>query len=355
MKFQSYKIAIPVILEVSPGTLGTLAPSIRRAGLNKIVVFLGDGIRTLFGERILPSLRENPDVEILKEYDFDNNDMKHIVEIAFSLPSKTEAVIGIGGGRVLDVAKYVAFLKGLPMISVPTSTAHDGFASSGCSLFVNGRRTSVSAQMPTGIIVDTDVIKNAPEKYLYSGMGDIVSKITAIYDWQFEAAQGKAEIDDFAVLMAKKSVNSIVKAPFRGLKDDLFIRELVDSLTMSGIAMEVAGNSAPASGSEHLISHALDQMTGTPQLHGIQVGVATYLMSLVQDHRHERIANFFNISGFFAHTGTLGMKAADFSAAIDAAPDVKPNRHTYLHVKEYREKAKGLLHTDPMLKNILME
>ena len=355
MKFQTYKIAIPVILEVSPGTLGSLAPSIKRAGLNKIVVFLGEGIRSLFGERILPALRENPDVEILKEYDFDNNNMEHIVEIAFSLPSRTEAVIGIGGGRVIDVAKYAAFLKGLPMISVPTSTAHDGFASSGCSLYVNGHRTSVSSQMPTGIIVDTDVIKNAPEKYLYSGMGDIVSKITAIYDWQFEAAQGKAEIDDFAVLLAKKSVNSIVKAPFRGIKDSLFIRELVDSLTMSGIAMEVAGSSAPASGSEHLISHALDQMTATPQLHGIQVGVASYIMSIVQEHRFVRIADFFTTSGFFAHVKTLGMRSSDFAAAIDAAPDVKPNRYTYLHVKEHRDRAKQLLTTDPILRDILQQ
>jgi glycerol-1-phosphate dehydrogenase [NAD(P)+] len=186
-------------------------------------------------------------------------------------------------------------------------------------------------------------------------MGDIVSKITAIYDWQFEQKQGRAEIDDFAVLLAKKSVNSIVKAPFRGLKDSLFIRELVDSLTMSGIAMEVAGSSAPASGSEHLISHALDQMTETPQLHGIQVGVASYLMSLVQEHRFVRIADFFTTSGFFAHVKTLGMKASDFAEAIERAPDVKPNRLTYLHIKEHRERAKELLRTDPILRDILQQ
>lgn len=122
MKFQTYKIAIPVILEVSPGTLGSLAPSIKRAGLNKIVVFLGDGIRSLFGERILPALRENPDVEILKEYDFDNNNMEHIVEIAFSLPSRTEAVIGIGGGR--DRRRQIRGLFAGPPMMLPPPPPH---------------------------------------------------------------------------------------------------------------------------------------------------------------------------------------------------------------------------------------
>ena len=169
----------------------------------------------------------------------------------------------------------MGFLRKLPFISVPTSASSDGFSSASASLLINKRRSSVPARMAYGIIVDTDVIKSAPEKFLYSGIGDMVSKITSLYDWQFEAEHGAAQVNDFAMMIAKKAVNSFVRTPFETIHDRLFLKELLDSLAMSGIANEIAGSSAPTSGSEHLISHALDKMLETPQLHGIQVGIAT--------------------------------------------------------------------------------
>jgi glycerol-1-phosphate dehydrogenase [NAD(P)+] len=347
------KISIPSILEVGMDKLPYIAPNLSKAGITKIVVFWGEGIKQLFGSSILDSLKENDTIKLLGEYNYDDIRIESIMPLAFSLPSETEAVVGVGGGKVLDVAKYIAFLNNLPFISVPTSTSHDGFASSGCSLIINGRRTSVHARMPFGIIVDVGVIKNSPDKFIFSGIGDIISKITAAFDWQFEETHGKTSMNDFAVMIAKKSVNSIARMPFNSIKEDFFIKELVDSLTMSGIAMEIAGNSAPASGSEHLISHALDKLTETPQLHGIQVGIATYIMSNVQEHRYERVRKFLTDTGFFSHVETLGLKAQDYEEAIKLAPTIKPNRFTYIHVPEFRQKAIQLLYNDDILKRIL--
>ena len=81
--------------------------------------------------------------------------------------------------------------------------------------------------MAYGIIVDTDVIKSAPEKFLYSGIGDMVSKITSLYDWQFEAEHGAAQVNDFAMMIAKKAVNSFVRTPFETIHDRLFLKELL--------------------------------------------------------------------------------------------------------------------------------
>ncbi|HEX9062235.1 MAG TPA: iron-containing alcohol dehydrogenase, partial [Clostridia bacterium] len=108
----------------------------------------------------------------------------------------------------------------------------------------------------------------------------------------------------------------------------------------------------PASGSEHLISHALDKMTQKPQLHGIQVGISTYIMSIVQDHRHERLRKFLTDTGFFNFVKTLGLNAKDYEKAIDMAPSIKPNRKTYIHVPEYREKAKKVIYEDDILEQI---
>lgn len=352
MKPQIHRISIPAIMEVGPDKLGELDRYITKAGMRKITLFIGDGIRGLFGDIIFEALNRNKGLKVMEDNDCDENSMEYITEKAFSIPAGTEAIVGIGGGKVLDVAKYIAFLSDLPFISVPTSTAHDGFTSSGCSLFINGHRTSVHARMPYGIIVDTAVIKKSPEKFIYSGIGDIVSKVTAVFDWLFEEEKGVTRVDDLAVMIAKKSVNSIVRMPYSDIKEDFFIKELVDSLTMSGIAMEIAGNSSPASGSEHLISHSLDKMTSNPQLHGIQVGIATYIMSLVQNHRYERVRKFLLDTGFFSFVKTLKLDPGDYVKAIDMAPAIKPNRMTYIHIQENREKAKKVIYEDSVLADI---
>ncbi len=353
MRTAIHRIEIPTIMEVDSNRLSHVGSYLERAGIAQVVVFFGDGIRALFGETILTSIHNKPSLKLLDTFDYDDIHLEKLMPLAFTLPKNTDAIIGIGGGKVLDTAKYIAFLNNLPFISIPTSTSNDGFSSSGCSLLIDGRRTSVQAAMPFGIIVDLDVIKNAPKKFIFSGLGDIVSKITAIYDWYYEEQNHAARVDDFAAMLARKSVNSIVRMPYTDITERYFLKEIVDSLTMSGIAMEIAGSSAPASGSEHLISHALDKLLDTPQLHGIQVGVATYLMSLVQKHRFERIEKFLGDTGFFSYVETLGMKAEDFEAAIDLAPSIKPSRHTFIHIEENRLLAKKLLRENEILKRIL--
>ncbi len=348
-----HRIEIPTIMEVGSDRLANVGSYIERAGITKVVVLFGEGIRALFGEKIVSSVKDRPSLTILDTYDFDDITIENLVPRAFSVPSKADAVIGVGGGKVLDTAKYIAFLKNLPFISIPTSTSNDGFSSSGCSLIINGKRTSVHAAMPFGIIVDLDVIKNSPLKFIYSGLGDIISKISAVFDWYFEEQHNVSKVDDFAAMLAKKSVNSIVRMPYTQITEQFFLKEMVDSLTMSGIAMEIAGNSAPASGSEHLISHALDKILDKPQLHGIQVGISTYLISLVQQHRYERIEKFLGDTGFFDYVETLKLKAEDFEKAIDIAPSIKPNRYTYIHLEENRNKAKELLRSNEILKRIL--
>lgn len=344
-------IAIPALLKIEKGALSKIGDYLKEDDLKKVVIFFGNGLIDMFGQTVMQSLRDN-DIEVLEYQELDTVKLEDINELAFSLPNRTQAVIGIGGGKVIDAAKYCSFLRKLPFISIPTSASSDGFSSASASLIINGRRNSVPAKMAYGIIVDIDVIKSAPERFLYSGIGDMVSKITALYDWVFENKKGYSDINDCAMMIAKKSVNSFVRTPFETIKDDLFLKELLDSLAMSGIANEIAGNSTPTSGSEHLISHALDKKSENPQLHGVQVGIATYLMSLVQDHRYQRIRTIFTDTGFFDYVETLNLNVNDYIEAIDLAPSIKPFRHTYLHEEEYREMAKRILVEDEILKRI---
>jgi glycerol-1-phosphate dehydrogenase [NAD(P)+] len=346
-------IEIPAILKVGNGTLSEIGTYMKDACFNQVVIYFGNGLIDLFGTKVMESLKAS-EIEVLEYSEIDSVDINDIIKMTFAIPNKTRAVIAIGGGKVIDAGKYAAFLKKLPFISVPTSSSSDGFSSASASLIVDGRRNSVPARLAYGIIVDTEVIRTAPEKFIYSGIGDMVSKITAIYDWVYESELGYSQLNDFAVMIAKKAVNSFVRTPYQSIKDEIFLKELLDSLSMSGIANEIAGSSAPTSGSEHLISHALDKMLETPQLHGIQVGIATYIMAVVQNHRYVRINTVFNETGFWNYVETLGMKKEDFIKAIDLAPSIKPHRHTYLHEEKYRDMAKKVVMEDEILSRILV-
>lgn len=344
-------IAIPTILKVGKGALNNLGKYLKSANLKNAVIYFGNGLIDMFGYNVMDSFKSEG-IQVLEYRELDSIQIEDIIELAFDIDAKAQVIIGIGGGKVIDVAKYAAYLRKLPFISVPTSASSDGFSSASASLTVNGRRTSVPARMAYGIVADTDVIKSAPEKFLYSGIGDMVSKITALYDWLYESEHGYSEMNDFAVMVAKKAVNSFVRTPFESIYDDLFLRELLDSLAMSGVANEIAGGSTPTSGSEHLISHALDKMLEEPQLHGVQVGIATYLMSRVQDHRYVRANAIFEKTGFWNYVSTLGLNRDDYEKAIDMAPTIKPHRHTYLHEEKYRELAKQILREDEVLKRV---
>ena len=345
------QIAIPTILKVEKGAVKNLGSYIKMNGLNNVVIYFGNGLIDMFGYNVMDSMREEG-INVLEYREIDTVQIEDLIKMAFSIDAKAQVVVGIGGGKVIDAAKYAAYLRKLPFFSVPTSSSSDGFSSASASLLVQGRRTTVPARMAYGIIVDTEVIKTAPDKFMYSGIGDIVSKITALYDWIFEEQHGCGKVNDFAMMIAKKAVNSFVRTPFETIHDDLFIRELMDSLAMSGIANEIAGSSAPTSGSEHLISHALDKTLENPQLHGIQVGIATYIMSRVHDHRYKRVNTIFTDTGFWDYVSTLDLKRADYEHAIDVAPSVKPHRYTYLHEEKYREMAKEVLYEDEVLKKV---
>lgn len=326
---------------------------LKRAGISNIVLVFGEGIKSLFGEKIIQSLNQNS-VYVLDIIENDDIDIENVIRIAFRISAKAEAVIGIGGGKAIDTAKYIAFLNNIQFISIPTSASNDGFSSSTCSFLINGKRKSVPAKMPYGIIVDIDVIKSSPEKFIYSGIGDLLSKITALHDWRFEEKNGRTVMDGFASMIARKSVNSFIRMECTDIRNSSFLIELVESLVMSGVSVEIAGNSAPASGSEHLISHALDEILDCPQLHGIQVGLAAYIMSRVQNNNWENIREILSRTGFESYVNGIGMKTEDFERAIDIAPSIKPDRFTYIHISENREAAKRIVNEDEFLKNILV-
>lgn len=347
------QINIPYLLKIGEGKFAKIGKYLVDKNFMNVAVFWGEGLEDLFGTHFNDSLREYA-VSTLYKQDVRFINIEEISKTAFNLSPLIEVIIGIGGGRALDFAKYCAHLLKLPFISIPTSTSNDGFCSPNCSIVVDGRRKSAKATIPYGVIVDLEIIRESPLICLYSGLGDMISKVTALWDWKKAFQKGEARFNDFASLMAYNSLDLLFHKHSSNVQSTEFQRSLANSLLISGIAMEIAGTSRPASGSEHLISHALDQIAHRPQMHGLQVGVATYLCALLQNNPSaEGVREILLNTGFFAYVRQHPFDKDEFEQALRLAPTIKKDYYTVLSEPDSFERAMHYVNTDSILTTLI--
>lgn len=347
------EIMIPSLLRIKPKSLNKIGKYLRHENLQSIALFLGDGIKELFEEKITISL-DSSEIRILHEEIVNTNNIEEIYKSSLNLPNKTDAVLAIGGGKTLDFCKYIAFINQLPLIVVPTIIANDAFCSPFSSLIIGEKRKTVKTTIPHGIIVDTEIIANSPPSFIYSGIGDLFCKITSLYDWKLAFAKNKERIDDFAKVITQQSLDTFFYYENKDITNLEFLRIMTSSLLMSGIAMLIAKSSRPASGSEHLISHAYDKIAKKPSLHGLQVGVASYAVSYLQGETYEKAKKMLLDSKFFEFMTKNPLSKKDFQEAIKLAPTMKDDYYTILSEKNNIEKLLEFIEGDSLIKQMLM-
>lgn len=239
-------------------------------------------------------------------------------------------VLGVGGGRVLDVAKYAAWTAGLDYVAVPTSLANDGIFSPVVSLTVRGTRTSLGTATPVGLVVDTTLVATAPHATVAAGVGDLLSNVTAVLDWRLATAEsGEPFVPETAelALRAVEAYREVAWSPDRQTR----LAGLAEGLVLSGLAMSVAGTSRPCSGSEHLVSHALDAILGSrARMHGEQVALGTLLALAAHDRPDEEIRELFRATGLPVRAADLGFTPELVLAALERGPSCRPDRYTVL-------------------------
>ena len=195
---------------------------------------------------------------------------------------ETDLIIGVGSGVINDLCKYVSFNHGLPYYIVATAPSMDGYASKGAAMLFDGMKITTNAEVPAAIIADTAILKDAPMEMLQAGYGDIIGKYSCLNDWRLSNVINGEPLCDYIYNLTYDTVDAV--APLGSqivMRDEKSIAALMRALVLVGIAMAYMGNSRPASGSEHHLSHFFE-VTGLLfnepyYCHGIDVAFSTYV------------------------------------------------------------------------------
>ena len=193
-----------------------------------------------------------------------------------------DLLVAVGSGTIHDITRYVAFKRGINFVSVPTAASVDGYVSNVAVMTWCGTKKTLPAVPPIAMVADTSIIANAPYELTASGIGDMLGKYTALFDWRFANLITGEYICDRIIDMEEAALREVVDN-LRAIKaqNTDAIESLMYALVLSGLAMQMVGNSRPASGAEHHISHFIEMgvmVKDNEAYHGEKVGVATALV-----------------------------------------------------------------------------
>lgn len=269
-------------------------------------------------------------------YSFDSDSLEpdeHSVGSAFvHFDTSCDIIISIGSGVINDIGKILSNLTGRPYIVVGTAPSMDGYASASSSITRDGLKISLPSRGADVIIGDTDILCKAPMKLMVAGLGDILAKYVSICEWRIgHLVCGEYYCEEIADLVRGALARCVNNAEGLLRREENAVLAVFEGLVISGVAMNYAGLSRPASGSEHYISHALDMRCaafGTPvDLHGIQCAIGTLiavrlyekLLAVIPD-KEKALAyvQSFDLEAWHSQLRTLLGKGAESMIALEA-------------------------------------
>ncbi len=330
-------VLTPLTMEISSGAvtrLGTVLADRRITGGGQVAVVVGPGMGAELNDVLAGTL---PSADIMT---IEAGTLASAMALADRLKTRYDAVVAVGGGKIIDTVKYAATQQGMPMVAVATSLAHDGLASPVSTLERGGTWPSYGVHIPIAVVVDLALVARSPLHQIRSGIGDALSNLSACADWELSHVESGEPLDGLALALARTGAEAVLHHPGKATDED-FLATLAQALILGGVSMAVAGSSRPCSGACHEITHALRELHPRVASHGIGAGLgalfATYLRTRYSDGHND---TFVRLNATFARHGLprtptdLGLTNAQFAAVVEHAPSTRPGRLTILeHLK----------------------
>lgn len=327
-----------VVGEKNIGDIGSFLQNL--SSPRKISLVSGDQVRKIVFQKVSSSLRKSGIRNTWHRYT--SNDVKAAERTLGEIKNdRSDLIVGIGGGRSVDIAKMIAFKLKKPFVSVPTSASHDGIASPFVSLR-GDKPYSIVATAPLGVFVDIEILKKAPRKLIASGCGDLMAKVTAVRDWELSRDRTGEYFGTYAANLASMSAKIVIDNS-KNFKKKPDVRMIVEALISSGVAACIAGSSRPCSGAEHLFSHAVDYLQPGTGLHGEKCGIGAILIAKLQGQDWRKIIQMLKNVGAPTKAKEIGLSPQILAKALSIAQSLRPERYTILsEVKMTEVKALNL-------------
>jgi len=331
MSLAFHYMQLPREVIVGTDILGTVGETCRRLGFDgKALIITGPKAYNIAGKKVIESLTA---VGLSSDYMTVDQSTMEYVKLAEGriAEGKPCLVLGVGGGKDIDVAKLSSANMKLPFISVPTTASHDGISSPYASIKGFDRPYSVKAQAPVAILADAKLIAESPYRLLASGCGDIIAKYTAVRDWRLAHKIKNEYYGDYAADLALMSAKLVMKnAQAIRNRSQEGIRTVIEALISCGVAMSIAGSTRPCSGAEHLFSHALDAIATKPALHGEQCGVGTIMCAYLHGADWKLVKSVLRRIGAPTTCKELELDTSDILKALTLSHKIRSDRYTIL-------------------------
>lgn len=318
---------LPRYIVIGSNLVDVIIERLKRHGFTSCIMITSKTPYKLYGSKIIERAEKAVVFSV-----WDINEVSDELDRLVLEARAADVVLGVGGGKVVDISKVVAELSERPFFSIPTIASHDGIASPMTSYRRDGRAYSRKSAMPSEVFADMEVISIAPRRYLLSGCGDLVAKKSAVRDWWLAHKLAGEYYGRYAAHLAYLSASVVIKSTKLIANNSLEgIRTVVEALISAGVAMGVAGSSRPCSGSEHLIAHALETLSEKPALHGERCGVATIFTLYLHRGNWRKIKDSLAAMGAPHKIEHINTDIDLFVEAVKKAPEIRPDRFTILH------------------------
>ena len=296
------------------------------------LIVTGEIPREVAGNRVREQFAaegHDPEMVLIEEASFAA--VQRVIDAAED--ANANYLIGVGGGKPIDITKMAADELGTGFVSVPTAASHDGIVSGRASVPEDGTRHSVAANPPVAVVADTEILADAPWRLTTAGCADIISNYTAVKDWQLAQRLQNVTYSEYAGALSRMTAELLVERADsikQGLEESAWI--VVKALVSSGVAMSIAGSSRPASGAEHLFSHQLDRLVPGGALHGHQVGVGSIMVEYLhsgESGEWREIRDALAAIGAPTTADELGIDDSTVIEALTTAHEIR-DRYTIL-------------------------